>query len=258
MSAAVDEGLFGQSLLDEAEGLQLGLVTYATGGEFAGGDGRYKELRSLFVSSEETRALAPGFLRRCRDLGQFWQWIKFEKKTYAERRELLWEEFAPLLNYLEAQDAPGVQAISEALKAFDAEHVHAAWRKALERRFDDPEGAITAARALLESACKHVIEESGEEYPPDADLPQLWRQASVKLKLAPEQHQEEVFKAILGNSQSVVNNLAYIRNKLGDAHGVGRLPVRPKPRHAELAVNLAGSMAAFLVATWLEQSTTPG
>jgi hypothetical protein len=29
--------------------------------------------------------------------------------------------------------------------------------------------------------------------------------------------------------------------------------VKPKPRHAELAVNLAGTMASFLVATWREQ-----
>jgi hypothetical protein len=29
--------------------------------------------------------------------------------------------------------------------------------------------------------------------------------------------------------------------------------VKPKPRHAELAVNLAGAMAAFMVATWQEK-----
>ena len=44
-----------------------------------------------------------------------------------------------------------------------------------------------------------------------------------------------------------------IRNIAGDAHGQGRRPVKPTPRHADLAVNLAGSMAALLVATWLEQ-----
>jgi hypothetical protein len=63
-----------------------------------------------------------------------------------------------------------------------------------------------------------------------------------------------VFKSILGNCQSIVNNLASIRNKIGDAHGQGRKAVRAKPRHAELAVNLAGTMASFLVATWMART----
>lgn len=29
-------------------------------------------------------------------------------------------------------------------------------------------------------------------------------------------------------------------------HGQGKRPVKPLPRHAELAVNMAGSMASFL------------
>jgi Abortive infection C-terminus len=44
-----------------------------------------------------------------------------------------------------------------------------------------------------------------------------------------------------------------VRNKIGDAHGTRPRAVKPKPRHAELAVNLAGTMASFLVATWQEQ-----
>jgi hypothetical protein len=37
---------------------------------------------------------------------------------------------------------------------------------------------------------------------------------------------------------------------LGDAHSQGPMRAKPLPRHAELAVNLAGTMATFLVATW--------
>lgn len=35
----------------------------------------------------------------------------------------------------------------------------------------------------------------------------------------------------------------------GDAHGAGRKRYRPAERHAALAVNLAGSMALFLIET---------
>jgi hypothetical protein len=136
------------------------------------------------------------------------------------------------------------------LGSFDPENVHAAWQKALDRRALDPEGAITAARTLV---CKHILDDGGVSYADDSDLPKLWALTAKEVNLAPQQHQEEVFRAILGNCQSVVNNIAAIRNKVGDAHGHGRRQVRPKPRHAELAVNLAGTMAAFLVATWRDR-----
>lgn len=149
-----------------------------------------------------------------------------------------------------AGSQPADELISNALISFDEDGVHAIWKKALNRRRSDPEGAITAAKALLESICKHIIDEAGKSYGESDDLPKLYNSAAECLNLAPSQHVEKVFKSILGNCQSVVSNLAAIRNKLGDSHGQGRRPVKPKARHAELAVNLAGSIAVFLVSTW--------
>lgn len=146
--------------------------------------------------------------------------------------------------------APPDSAISETLSAFDEEYVHTVWQKALDRRSSDPEGAITSARTLLETVCKQIIEASGSTFDEKDDLPELYKSAATVLNLAPDQHTEKVFKAILGSCQNVVNSLGTLRNRLSDAHGRGRKPVRPQPRHAELAVNLAGAMATFLVSTW--------
>jgi hypothetical protein len=44
-----------------------------------------------------------------------------------------------------------------------------------------------------------------------------------------------------------------LRNKLSDAHGRGKAGGRPKPRHASLAVNMAGALATFLVETHIEK-----
>ena len=82
------------------------------------------------------------------------------------------------------------------------------------------------------------------------DLPKLYGTAAKELNLAPSQHTEEVFRKILGGAHSVVDGLANLRNRLGDAHGQGKRPVKPAPRHAELAVNMAGSLASFLLATF--------
>ncbi len=145
---------------------------------------------------------------------------------------------------------PADELISRVLSSFDESGVHNAWEKALERRASDPDGAITSAKTLLETVCKHIIEEAGDSYGRKDDLPKLYNTAAEHLNLAPSQHNEEVFKRILGNCQSVVNNLAGLRNKLGDSHGQGKRYVKPQARHAELAVNLAGSMAMFLISTW--------
>lgn len=147
--------------------------------------------------------------------------------------------------------------ISEAVSAFDHDSVHVAWVKALDRRGTDPEGAVTAARTLLETVCKRVVEEAGGEYGPSDDLPKLWRNAATYLNLAPDQHTEKAFKTILGSCEAIVNSLSNLRNRLSDAHGKGRKPVRPLRRHAELAVNLAGVMATYLISTWEARSRPP-
>lgn len=243
---------FDESPLDLANMLQNGLVGRAEGGSFDNLE--YIDLRHHFMNHADFSTKLPAFVRQCRNISQFWSFIKGKFKTYHERRTFIWEEFRPLLDYLEAQErTPGIAPITAKLEAFDPDRVHAVWQKALDRRTADPEGAITAARSLIETVCKHILDDQGVAYSDDADPAKLWALAAEGLNLAPHQQQEQVFKAILGNCQSVVNHLAAIRNRVGDAHGQGRRQVRPKARHAELAVNIAGAMSSFLIATWNEK-----
>jgi hypothetical protein len=144
---------------------------------------------------------------------------------------------------------------TDALAQLDSDEVHRVWRRALERLRDDPEGAITVARTLLESVCRHILEDLGVPADDGSDLPLLYRRTSEQLRLHPTQHAEDVFRRILGGCTSVVEGLGALRNRLSDAHGAGPRRVRPARRHAELAVNLAGSMATFLVATYEARRT---
>lgn len=148
------------------------------------------------------------------------------------------------------QSQPADSMISTSLASFDESEVHTVWQRALSRRETDAEGAITLARTLLEAVCKHILEGSGKAYSEKDELPKLYRSAAECLNLAPDQHTEDIFKRILGGCQTVVEGLGAIRNKLSDAHGKGPRPARATARHAALAVNLAGTMATFLVETW--------
>ncbi len=201
----------------------------------------------------------PAFVRTARDLSQFWTSIKPRFNNWHDRRAFLYEEFSPLLDYLEGKyTAPADRAISDALSTFDADGVHAVWEKALARQIDDPEGAITSARTLLETVCKRILDAEGEVYTDTEDLPPLYGKVAKLLHLAPSQHTEETFKALLGNCQQVVERLGSLRNKIGDAHGKGGKPIRLAPRHAALAVNLAGTMATFLVDTYTARRAERG
>lgn len=235
---------------ERAEYLQNMLIAIATGGSAEVQD--YKDIRAHFMNNPVTKELLPKMVVTNRDLTQFWGYIKPKFSTYKERREFIYVEFTLLLDYLEGKNKkPSDNSISEGLKTFDEAGVHAIWAKALERRLIDPEGAITAARTLLESVCKHILDEQLATYDKQKiELPELYKLTSQELNIAPSQHTVEIFKQILGGVHSVVVGLGALRNKLGDAHGQGKSPVKPAPRHAALAVNLAGATAVFLIETW--------
>ena len=80
----------------------------------------------------------------------------------------------------------------------------------MERRTDEPAGAITLARTLLEDVCKWILEEAGETWREADDLPTLYRKLAKVLKLAPDDHTEQVFKQILGSCQSVVESVGRV------------------------------------------------
>jgi hypothetical protein len=231
-------------------------ILIAAGRGKSSGDGDYQILRQMLVKTPVIGELLPQFVNTYRDLGAFWPYIKAIASTYAERDKFVRDSFTPVFAYLEGRDqAPGDQAIAETLGSFDAEGVHAVWSKALVRRTIDPEGAITSARTLLETVCKRVLEETNTAYDEGSDLPALYSTTARVLNLAPNQHTEEPIKAILGSAMNLVNGIGTLRNRFSDAHARGgKLPVKPSTRHASLAVNMAGTMATFLVETYLERN----
>ena len=238
-------------LLDQTETLQNLLILQATSGSEAEAEAEFTRLRQMTLSNSALDSLVPRFVRKCCNLDQFWQFIKLKFPTYAERRNYIWEEFRPILAAIERGAlAPSDSVVTQTLEKFDASHVQGSWSKALDRRSSDPEGAITSARTLIESVCKHILDESGTTYDDGLDLPKLYKLTAETLNLAPSQHTELVFRQILGGCTAVVDGLGSLRNRLSDAHGKGKIGAKPASRHAELAVNLSGALATYLLATW--------
>src|SRR5262245_2417593 len=209
-------------LVAKVESLQNLLVSFATAAGVSG-YGDYEELRRDLLNNPLTGTGLPRFVHTCRDLSQFWQFIKYKYGTYAERRTYIWSEFRPLLDSLEARaTAPILPSDQQVLSRLSPEAVQTVAQRALDRRISDPEGAITAARTLLETVCKHIIDDLSVRYDEDGELPKLYQLTSESLKVAPSQHTEQVFKQILGGCTSVVQGLASLRNRLA---GCGKCEV---------------------------------
>lgn len=238
-------------LLEKVETFQNMLVSFSTGGQIDHSE--YKQLRTELLDDPVVGKLLPRFVRTCRDTGQFWSFIQRRFAHYQERRDFLWNEFGPIIDMLESKtmaNAPSDVTITQNLSLIDSDTVHEAWRTALERRFDDSDGAITAARSLIETVCKHILSDAAIPYDKNYTLPQLYRLTSDSLNLSPRKQTDQVLKRIFGAITVIVEGLGNLRNILGDAHGKSTESEIPELRHAELAVNLAGAIATFLIATW--------
>jgi len=231
------------------ESLQNLMVAIGRGADRNNPD--FSQLRGAVLEIQELKTYLPDFVATCRNGAQFWAYIKGKAGHYHERDQHVWAGFAPVFAYLESRSTnPAADEISQILQVFDGEHVHSAWQKALARKSSDPEAALTSARTLLESTCKHILDALAITYNDAADLPDLYSAVAKGLNLSPSQHTEQIFKQVLGGCHSVVQGLGAMRNRLGDAHGKGVTSYKPLPRHAALAVNLSGAMAMFLVETF--------
>jgi hypothetical protein len=176
-------------LILKAESLKNMLLSHATGGGCDAGE--YVKLRRELLSVARISEKLPRFVHTCRSPDEFWGFIKYKFGHYHERREFIRHEFDPILSMLESESrSPNDGNVSAALDRVNSGYVQEAWRKALERRATDPEGAITAARTLLESVCKHILDETGTPYKDTEELPKLYSLVASQLNLSPSQHAE--------------------------------------------------------------------
>ncbi len=217
---------------------------------------RYATLRRELLEDSRLFTLLPAFLKQDTTL------LEVRRRSqqmggWAPRRAFVADTFQPALDYLQQPAmTPAEEVVNSALATVDSGHIRLAWQKAIDRRRHDPDGAITIARTLVEAVCKYVLGPGA--YENDWDLAKLYKEAARRLRLDADRHADESLKQMLRGCGTAVDGLAAVRNKLGDAHGKGEGDPIPARLHAELAVNLAGTMAMFLIAVWEESRPSSG
>ncbi len=91
-----------------AEYLQNIIIGKATGGDFD--NTNYKITRKKFLDDTKLKEYIPDYLRKCRDVEQFWQFIKAKYSgdgCYTKRKNYIYETFQDLLDYLETENIQG-------------------------------------------------------------------------------------------------------------------------------------------------------
>ena len=94
--------------LQLAEYLQKIVIGKATGGDYD--NINYKIIRTKFIDDTRLKDFIPDYIRKCRDVEQFWQFIKAKYSgdgCYAKRKNYIYETFQDLLIHLEIKHTQG-------------------------------------------------------------------------------------------------------------------------------------------------------
>ena len=121
------------------------------------------------------------------------------------------------------------------------------WEEAVDRVDADPNGALIAARRLLEATCRQVLDRTSHEISPSADLATLYNHASQALSVASSQQTQQTYKALFGAIYTIVQSVGELDNASGDAQGKPSHAYVSSISEAELAVNLTGTVCIFLL-----------
>lgn len=212
-------------------------------------------LRKSLLADSHVKHLLPDFVRTSRTSEQLNQHLYTNGgSSWAQRRDYVWKALEPAVRAAEGDADHPLEPL--VLASLDEHIIDDYWRKSLLRCDPDPDGAITAAKNMVEATLKKVLDEEGVAYTKKDDLPNLYGKVCAVLELSPSGYAEEPYKRILGGVVTTVNGLANLRNEFGDAHGRGKSSApKPLPRHARLAVGEAGTLSMFIAETWNAKKT---
>ena len=161
-----------------------------------------------------------------------------------------------LITRIEAgQSPPALSRLSDTASIINFDTVSRDLKRALDNAKTDPESAVTSACSTVESVCRSIIMELGDELPSKKDIKGLFNAVKKPLGLSPDrtdldQQVAEDVRKILGGLATVIEGIGALRTHCGDAHGRERGYVRVDYRIASLSINSASTVALFLIETW--------
>lgn len=149
---------------------------------------------------------------------------------------------------------PSLDDLKQKAQSLDANHLAEQIRRMEDSVETDPSLAIGTAKELIETCCKTILSERGQEISGTPDIPTLTKATLKELNLVPEgvpnaARGADVIKRLLSNLSTVGHGLAELRSLYGTGHGQHGSTSGLTTRHAKLAVGAASTLAVFLFET---------
>lgn len=109
------------------------------------------------------------------------------------------------------------------------------------------DSALTKARTLLEEVFCWAIERKGEQPSSSGDVGKMFSQVKCLYNIHADKTMDRRICDLVNGLNKIVDSIGQMRNKQGDAHGVGASRVNIEDYHARLAVNAAANVADFVL-----------
>jgi hypothetical protein len=151
--------------------------------------------------------------------------------------------------------APVTNELSAMATGIDFDTVSRDLDRALRAATADPEIAVTAACAVVESVCRSILVELEIDFPAKQDISGLYRAVRDPLGLDPTKEglAPEIVndvRAVLSGLVTSVQGIGSLRTHVGGAHGKEKGFRRIDARIAKLAIHSSSSIALFIIETW--------
>ncbi|PAQ06582.1 abortive infection family protein [Mesorhizobium temperatum] len=151
--------------------------------------------------------------------------------------------------------APVTGELSDMAAGIDFDTVSRDLDRALRAAADDPEIAVTAACAVVESVCRSILVELEIYFPAKQDITSLYRAVRDPLGLNPtrERAAPEIVndvKAVLSGLVTSVESIGSLRTHVGGAHGKEKGFRRIDARIAKVAIHSASAIALLIIEIW--------
>lgn len=159
-------------------------------------------------------------------------------------------ELKKIGDFYKLSDTTGTLIQPETAKGINHNFINEQIEKCHKKIYDeDFNGAITNSRSLVEAVFIEIIERHEQkEIKNDGDIENQWRQVKKIMKLEIEKSTlPDYVIQILSGIDTAIKGLAGLSNNAGDRHAN---KFNTKKHHAKLAVNLAMTIADFILESW--------
>lgn len=143
--------------------------------------------------------------------------------------------------------ADGVSPLGVELSSLTLHAARQQWFTAASRIADSPSSSLTAARTLLESTCKTILNERGKDPNGSGKLDRLFKQTTQALGIRATEGAGQAAYQVINGLVQCVNGLAAVSNLGGDRHGLVGGERITDHSLAALVVHAAGTVSLFII-----------